>query len=58
MKHLTKNEKGDSGIIIVKENVRNTGIWLDKEDNSAIRSTMHFDKIFEAAGLETIHRSD
>lgn len=55
---MTKNEKGESGILVVKENVRNTGIWLDKEDNSAIRSTMHFNKIFEAAGLEILHKSD
>ena len=48
----------DIKIIIVKENVRNTGIWLDKDDNSAIRSPMHFDKIFQAAGLEQIHKSD
>ena len=58
MAHLTKDANGKSGIIIVKENVRNTGIWLDKDDNSAIRSPMHFDKIFQVAGLEQIHKSD
>lgn len=42
---------------MVKENVKTSGIYLDKEDNSVIRSITHFKAIFEAAGLEILHGS-
>ena len=44
--NLTINPNdGSSGLIIIKENVKNTGCYLDKEDNSLIRSRMHFKAI-------------
>ena len=56
--HLTISETtGQSGLIIIKENVKAAGVYLDKEDNSLIRSPLHFKAIFEAAGLEILHAS-
>ena len=56
--NLTIDEKtGHSGLIYVKENVKNSDFIVDKEDNSVIRSAVYFNKIFEAAGLEVIHSS-
>ena len=53
--NLTINQNdGSSGLIIIKENV---GCYLNKEDNSLIRSPMHFKAIVEAAGLEVIEVS-
>ena len=37
--HLTICEKtGESGLIFIKENVKRDGFYVDKEDNSVIRS--------------------
>ena len=56
--NLTINPKnGSSGLIFIKENVKNTGCYLDKEDNSLIRSPVHFNAICEAAGLEILDKS-
>ena len=56
--HLTTHpETGHSGLIFVKENVKNRDFVVDKDDNSVIRSVIYFNKIFEAAGLEIIHSS-
>ena len=50
--HLTTSEStGRSGLIVIKENVKSSGVYLDKEDNSLIRSPLHFKAIFDAAGL-------
>ena len=55
---LTINEKtGDSGLIIVKENVKPRGAYIDKEDSSITRSPEHFKAIFDSCGLEIIHTS-
>ena len=48
---------GKSGLVVIKENVRNVGYYVDKEDNSIIRSPLHFAKIFDAVGLEILHKS-
>ena len=56
--HLTTSEStGRSGLIVIKENVKSSGVYLDKEDNSLIRSPLHFKAIFDAAGLEIVHSS-
>jgi len=35
-------ETGQSGLIIVKENVMSEGFYLDREDNSSTRTIKHF----------------
>jgi hypothetical protein len=56
--HLNIDEKtGESGLIIIKENVKTVGLYLDKEDNSVVRTPVHFRNIFEEAGLEILHSS-
>ena len=50
-------ESGDSGLIIIKENVKSRDFYVDKSDNSVIRSPQYFLKIFDAAGLEVLHSS-
>lgn len=56
--HLTVDpETGRSGLIFVKENVKNNGFVVDKDDNSVIRSVVYFNQIFEASGLEIMHSS-
>ena len=55
--HLVIDEDGNSGLVIVKENVKSHGVYLDKEDNSLIRSIKHFEAIFKDAGLEVLHGS-
>ena len=54
---LTNGENG-SGLIVIKENVKEAGIHYDSEDNSVIRSIFHFECIFDAAGLKVIHSSE
>ena len=57
--HLTICEKtGESGLIFIKENIKRDGFYVDKEDNSVIRSQVYFKAIFDAAGLEIIHESN
>ena len=56
--HLNIHETtGESGLIIVKENVKTVGCFMDKADNSVVRTPIHFQKIFEEAGLEVLHKS-
>jgi len=50
-------ETGQSGLIFIKENVKQSGAYLDKEDNCIIRNPIQFKLIWEAAGLECIHAS-
>ena len=50
-------ESGKSGLIYVKENIKQHGAWLDRDDNSLIRNAVHFQKIFEVAGFEVLHKS-
>jgi len=47
----------ESGIIVIKENVKSKGAYLDKEDHSLIRSPMYFQAIFDTCGLEVVHSS-
>ena len=48
---------GNSGLIVVKENVKDIGLVVDKEDNSVIRAVTHFNLIFEKVGLKVLHTS-
>lgn len=48
---------GNSGLIVVKENVKDIGLCVDREDNSVIRSIIHFNLIFERVGLKVLHSS-
>ena len=53
--NLTTSEKtGQSGLIVIKENVKNTGFYLDRDDNSSTRSITHFQTAFEVCGLEIV----
>ena len=57
---LTINEEtGESGLIIVKDNVKDAGkdMRLDREDNSVTRSIEHYNNLFESVGLEKLHGS-
>jgi hypothetical protein len=38
----------------VKENVHGEGFYVDREDNSIMRSVQHFDSLFEQAGFVTL----
>lgn len=38
-------------MIFVKENVHETGFYVDKDDNSVVRSDKLFQEIFEQAGF-------
>lgn len=50
--NLTVSEdKKKSGMIFVKENVSDKGFYLDKTDNSLVRSDQHFMTLFEEAGF-------
>ena len=57
----TSEDTGDSGLIVIKENVTenhaDTVLYIDKEDNSCVRSPKHYRRAFEAAGLEILHCS-
>ena len=48
---------GLSGLIVVKENVKDIGLCVDREDNSVIRSIIHFNLIFDKVGLHVLHSS-
>lgn len=43
-----------NGMIFVKENVHDTGFYVDKDDNSVVRSDKLFVELFEQAGLEVM----
>ena len=50
MANLTISEEtGQSGLIIVKDNVKDTGVTmhLDREDNSVTRSIEHYNALFD-----------
>ena len=56
--NLTIDEKtGESGLIVVKENTKDAGMYVDKEDNSVVRTPVHFKSIFIEAGLAILHTS-
>ena len=58
-RNLTVDKKtGNSGLIIVKENIKASGCYLDREDNSLIRSPMYFKAIFDTCGLEILTTSN
>ena len=48
-------ETGKSGLIVVKENVKDIGLCVDREDNSVIRSIVHFNLIYAKVGLTVLH---
>lgn len=53
--NLTTSEKtGQSGLLVIKENVKTTGFFFDRADNSSTRSITHFKTAFEASGLEIL----
>jgi protein N-terminal methyltransferase len=43
-----------SGMIFVKENVHDSGFYVDKDDNSVIRSDKLFQELFEQAGFTVV----
>ena len=43
-----------NGMIFAKENVHDTGFYLDKDDNSVVRSDKIFEELFEQAGLQVV----
>lgn len=51
------SDNNKTGLIIVKENVKKSGAYLDKSDNSLVRSEFYFKIIFEVCGLEILHSS-
>jgi hypothetical protein len=58
VEHLSFDKStGNSGLIVIKENVKDIGLCFDREDNSVIRSVIHFNLIFEKVGLKVLHTS-
>lgn len=53
-KKALKQEGGKSGLLFVKENVHEGTFLLDKEDNSIMRTTEHFEALFVDAGFEVL----
>jgi protein N-terminal methyltransferase len=43
-----------SGLLFVKENVHDHTFLLDKDDNSIMRTTKHFEALFEDAGFKVL----
>jgi len=43
-----------NGMVFVKENVHDSGFYVDKDDNSVIRSDKLFQELFEQAGFTVI----
>lgn len=41
-------------MLFVKENVHDTGFYVDKDDNSVVRSDKLFEQIFEQAGFTVV----
>lgn len=46
-----ENLTDDNSIVFVKENVHESGFYVDKDDNSVVRSDKIFQEIFEEAGF-------
>lgn len=44
----------EKSMIFVKENVHDTGFYVDKDDHSVIRSDKLFEELFEQAGFTII----
>jgi protein N-terminal methyltransferase len=42
------------GMVFVKENVHDTSFYVDKDDNSVVRSDKLFQEIFEQAGFTVV----
>lgn len=49
--HLVDHAKS---MIFIKENVHDTGFYVDKEDNSVVRSDKLFEALFERAGFSVV----
>ena len=43
-----------NGMVFVKENVHDTSFYVDKEDNSVVRSDKLFQELFEKAGFTVV----
>jgi protein N-terminal methyltransferase len=43
-----------TGMVFVKENVHDDGFYVDKDDNSVVRSDLIFNEIFEKAGFTVV----
>lgn len=41
-------------MVFVKENVHDTGFYVDKDDNSVVRSDAIFEELFERAGFSVV----
>ena len=52
---LSRGENGESGLLVIKENVNKFGVFFD--DISFCRTVEHYEIAFEAAGLEIVHSS-
>ena len=46
-----KSKKDRQGLIFVKENVHESRVLVDREDNSIMRTEAHFEHLFREAGL-------
>lgn len=44
----------ENSMIFAKENVHDSGFYVDKEDNSVVRSDKLFFEIFEEAGFKVV----
>ena len=44
----------ETSMIFVKENVHDSGFYVDKDDNSVVRSDRIFQDIFEEAGFQVV----
>lgn len=44
----------DTGVIIVKENIKKRGFKVDREDNSLLRSDFLYREAFERSNLQLI----
>ena len=43
-----------NGMVFIKENVHDSGFYVDKDDNSVIRSDKLFQELFEQAGFTVV----
>lgn len=49
-----ENLADDNSMIFVKENVHESSFYVDKDDNSVVRSDDLFQEIFEKAGFTVV----
>ena len=46
----------ENSVLIAKENVHDESFYVDKDDNSVVRSIKIFEEIFEEAGFMVVKR--